>query len=67
MHLEGVAARWFQSTERRLCDATWSEFCARIHDRFNRDQHEALIRQLFYIRQTSSVSEYVEQFLAMVD
>jgi hypothetical protein len=67
MHLEGAAARWFQSAERRLRDASWTEFCAKVHDRFGRDQHEALIRQLFHIRQTSSVSEYVEQFLSLID
>jgi hypothetical protein len=38
-----------------------------VHDRFGRDQHELLIRQLFHIRQTGSVSEYVEQFAQLVD
>jgi hypothetical protein len=36
------------------------EFCSMIHDRFDRDQHEALIRQLFHIRETEFVAEYVE-------
>jgi hypothetical protein len=67
MHLNGAVARWFQSAERRLRDVGWSEFCARVHDRFGRDQHEAHIRQLFHICQTASVSEYVEQFSVLVD
>jgi hypothetical protein len=67
MHLDGAVARWFQSAERRLRDVGWSEFCARVHDRFRRDQHEAHIRQLFHICQTASVSEYVEQFSVLVD
>jgi hypothetical protein len=37
-----------------------------IHDRFGRDQHEALIRQLFHIRQSGSVAKYVELFSALV-
>ena len=36
-------------------------------DRFGRDQHELLIRQLFHIKQTSSVADYVERFAELVD
>jgi hypothetical protein len=38
-----------------------------LYDPFGRDQHEALIRQLFHIRQTGPVAEYVEQFSGLVD
>jgi hypothetical protein len=38
-----------------------------IHDCFGRDQHEALIRQLFHIKQSGAVAEYVKQFSALVD
>lgn len=34
---------------------------------FSRDQHELLLRQLFHIRQTSFVSEYVDKFTELVD
>jgi hypothetical protein len=27
MHLEGTAARWFQSVKRRLHNASWDVFC----------------------------------------
>jgi hypothetical protein len=67
MHHEGPAAWWFHSVERRLLNANCSTFCAQIHDRFGRDQHEALIRQLFHIHQVGSVTEYVEQFSTLVD
>jgi hypothetical protein len=36
-------------------------------DRFGREQKELLIRQLFHIRQTSSVIEYVDKFAELVD
>jgi hypothetical protein len=36
-------------------------------DHFGRDHHEALIRQLFHIRQSGSVAAYVEQFFELVD
>ncbi|CAD6340373.1 unnamed protein product [Miscanthus lutarioriparius] len=32
-----------------------------------RDQHELLLRQLFNIKQTASVQEYVNQFIALVE
>jgi hypothetical protein len=52
MHLEGPATHWLQSVERRVCQADWTEFCSLIHEHFGRDQHEALIWQLFHIRHT---------------
>jgi hypothetical protein len=56
-----------QSTERHLKHVGWCEFCAMVHERFGRDQHEALIRQLFHIRQSGSVTEYVDLFSSFVD
>lgn len=67
MHFEGRAARWLQSVERRLCHFSWEEFCSLVHDRFGREQHESLIRQLFHIRQSGPVSDYVEQFASLID
>jgi hypothetical protein len=67
MHFEGKAHRWLQSVERRLRFMSWEEFCELIHERFGREQHESLIRQLFHIRQLGPVSEYVEQFASLVD
>jgi hypothetical protein len=67
MHLEGPAACWFQSAELRLHNSSWGTFCAMIHDRFGRYQHEALICQLFHILQVGTVAEYVEQFSTLID
>lgn len=63
MHFEGTAARWLQSAEKRFKTTSWDIFCSAIHDRFGRDQHESLIRQLFHIKQNGSVADYVEQIL----
>lgn len=67
MCFKGVAARWFQSVEHRLRHASWAEFSRALLDRFGRDQKELLIRQLFHIRQSSTVLEYVKQFAQLVD
>ena len=66
-YLEGLAARWFQSIKSQIRSATWSTFCQLLHDRFDRDQHELLIRKLFSIKQLTSVSDYVTCFTELVD
>jgi hypothetical protein len=61
MHIEGAVAHWFQSTDRRFIHASWDTFCTMIHDHFDRDQQEALIRQyeLFHIHQVGIITRYV--------
>uniref|UniRef100_A0A0A8YVJ7 Retrotransposon gag domain-containing protein n=1 Tax=Arundo donax TaxID=35708 RepID=A0A0A8YVJ7_ARUDO len=53
--------------DRRLKSATWPEFVKLLLDRFGRDQHELLIRQLFQIRQSGLVTDYIERFSELVD
>jgi hypothetical protein len=67
MHFEGAAAHWLQYVERCIASLGWNEFCSLLHDRFGRDQHEALIHQLFHIRQLGSVEDYVERFSVLVN
>jgi hypothetical protein len=45
----------------------WPLFCKPLMDRFGRDQHQALLRQLFRIRQTGSVEEYIARFSTLMD
>jgi hypothetical protein len=47
--------------------ASWKELCSWIHDRFGHDQHESLIHQLFHIKQSGTVHEYIDQFSELVD
>ena len=35
-------------------------------DRFGKDQHEVLLRQLLHIRQTAGVQEYADRFTKLV-
>jgi hypothetical protein len=67
MHIMGCAACWLQSVERCLHYMSWAEFCIQIHACFGREQHESLILQLFHIRQTRIVAEYVERFSTLID
>lgn len=67
MHFQGVAARWLQSIEPRLSSLTWRQFCQYAHERFGRQQHELVIRQLFHIKQTSTIQDYIDCFCELVD
>jgi hypothetical protein len=67
MHFEASTARWLQSVEFKIRGISWVELCSMVHDHFGRDQHEVLIRQLFHIRQSGTIVEYVDQFLELVD
>lgn len=67
MQFKGAAGRWLQSIEHLLKDLNWSSFCALIHEHFNHDQHELILRQLCNIRQSSSVADYVDRFIELVD
>jgi hypothetical protein len=51
MYFEGPATKWLQSVHHRIRSASWNELYSWIHDRFGRDQHKSLIRQLFHIKQ----------------
>lgn len=67
MYLEGTAACWYESIDNTPAIANWTNFCQALHDRFDRDQHEALIRKLFQIKQTTTVTDFVEHFTKLVD
>ena len=36
-------------------------------NRFGKDQHELLVRQLFHIHQSAMVQEYIDKFIGLVD
>jgi hypothetical protein len=66
-HLNKAPSRWIQSIESNLDFSDWPAFCRLLHDRFDCDQKELLICQLFHVRQTSTVAEYIAQFTELVD
>jgi hypothetical protein len=67
MNFSPAAARWLPSVEKRLQSCSWDEFCTLLLDRFGREHHELLVRQLLSIKQIDHVSEYVDCFAMLVD
>nr|XP_020161515.1 uncharacterized protein LOC109746825 [Aegilops tauschii subsp. strangulata] len=64
---EGAVARWLESVQRKSPNISWSEFCCSLQSRFDRNQHQTLLRQLFRIAQTSTVADYVDRFADLYD
>lgn len=67
MHFSSAAARWLQSVDAKLKSLHWSDFCQLSLSCFGRDEHEALLHQLFHIRQTTTVADYIDRFTGLVD
>jgi hypothetical protein len=61
------AARWLQSLDPQVKQLPWQEFCHLVLDRFGKAQYEALVRQMFSIRQTSTVQDYIDRFAGLID
>ena len=67
MHFNGAAKRWIQSLDRPSHQIPWTEFCSLLLERFARNQHGTLIRQMFHISQTTTVVDYVDRFSTLID
>jgi hypothetical protein len=66
MNFTGSAAFWSQSVEAILNRCTWPELCATICSRFERDQQSHLDRQFLHLKQTSTVTAYIEKYDELV-
>ena len=66
MHLTGSAALWFQTVQSTLKTMSWADFVATVSAKFDRDEHNQLMRQFFHIRQLTNVHEYIENFCDIV-
>ncbi|XP_015618641.1 uncharacterized protein [Oryza sativa Japonica Group] len=58
----GRAASWLRSSRAHLRFPMWEDFCAAVSAKFDRDQHENLIRQMDSIKQNGTVWEFYERF-----
>ncbi|CAO2183142.1 unnamed protein product [Urochloa humidicola] len=66
MHFGGSAAFWMQSIEMDVKLLSWEHLCQAVVERFERDQHNHIIRQFFLITQSGFVAEYIELFDELV-
>jgi len=62
----GTADFWLQFVETIVKNVGWVELCAAVCARFEKDQHNHLLRQFFHVSQQSTVAEYIEHFDELV-
>lgn len=58
----GNAKFWSQSLDQPAHQYTWLALSTMVCDRFERDQHNILLRHFFRIKQTEGVADYIERF-----
>lgn len=66
MCFTGSAASWFQTMKSTITNMSWESFVIAVCNRFDRDEHNHLLRHFFHIKQSTIVSDYVEQFSDLV-
>jgi transposase InsO family protein len=66
-HMAETAELWLQSVEDTVRTASWRTFCLMVLERFGKDHHELLIRQLFNIHMSGTVSEYITEYTKIVE
>jgi len=62
LNFVGTADFLLQFVETIVKEVGWVELCAAVCARFEKDQHNSLLRQFFHIQQQSTVSDYIEHF-----
>ncbi|KAM0872306.1 hypothetical protein ACQ4PT_038804 [Festuca glaucescens] len=62
IHFTGAAQLWLENCGLEVENLSWEELCALVCDQFGRDEFQKLLRQLFHVKQTGTVPEYVQEF-----
>jgi hypothetical protein len=62
LHFASNAARWLQVHEKQGIVWNWENMCELILEKFGREHYQQLVRQFNTLKQTSSVTDYMQQF-----
>ena len=62
MNFSGSASLWVQTVPGFARNHSWKDLCSAICSKFDRDEHDHLQRNFFHLKQTSTVTEYIEAF-----
>lgn len=62
MKFTSPVARWVPSVNCKLKQLSRPDLCRLLHDRFDQDQHESLLWQLYHTRQAGTVQYYIDRF-----
>lgn len=62
MHMEGNAARWYQSYKQRHRVGDWTQFMNAVEASFGSDEYHQFVSELLTLKQRVTVQEYHRQF-----
>ena len=62
MHFTGAAMVWLENSDFDLRHMEWEHFCTTVCEQFERNEFTVLLRQLFHLKQTDSVTDYTTKF-----
>ncbi|WVZ62139.1 hypothetical protein U9M48_011919 [Paspalum notatum var. saurae] len=65
MHLQGNAAKWWQSAKKEQKLNSWLTFCLALEQRFGQDDYRNALSELLTLQQTGTVEEYTTAFEAL--
>jgi hypothetical protein len=66
MNFTGSTSLWVQTVPDFAQKHSWKDLCSAVCHKFDRDEHDHLQRNFFHLKQTSSVTEYIEVFSDVV-
>ena len=62
LNFRGVAALWLRNIQARRRLDDWGEMCCLVHEKFGKNKYNHYRRQLRVLKQTGTVTEYIEKF-----
>lgn len=62
MHLEGNAAKWWQTYKITYAVVSWKQFSAEVQEHFGSNDYRSAINELLDLKQTTTVEDYTTQF-----
>jgi len=62
LHCSGPAEHWWRSIRSPANHLPWSKFCPMVCDRFAQHSTYDIVEQFHYLKQVTSVDQYIEQF-----
>jgi hypothetical protein len=65
MHLEGNAAKWWQTYKQQHMHITWLSFCLVVEREFGNDDYRTSLTELIALKQIGTMEDYTTQFQAL--
>lgn len=62
LNFKGMAATWLQTVQRKGRITEWNQLCEMVMEKFDKNQHQILLKKFDALKQKDSVMEYRTAF-----